>query len=126
MLILRLEVRIWSTYYSVMCAEPQSGSKSFLSTLKSFDVEFLPFIEEINAKEEVIREYADAATMERIRRMLPSFILFCSVFFSFSSFHHIILEKTAGERYNYVRYHSPISNASIQKLKLRFRKSRQS
>lgn len=38
-----------------------------MNTLKSFDLEFQPFIEEINAKERVIREYADAATMERVR-----------------------------------------------------------
>ena len=44
--------------------------KKFASILKSFDIEFQPFIEEINAKEEVIRECADAATMERIRSMI--------------------------------------------------------
>ena len=43
--------------------------------LKSFDLEFQPFLEEINAKEEVIRECADAATMERIRSMIPYIIL---------------------------------------------------
>ena len=52
-------------------ARPKSGVKKFGSILKSFDVEFQPFIEEINAKEEVIRECADAATMERIRSMIP-------------------------------------------------------
>lgn len=36
-------------------------------TLRSFDVEFQPFIEEINAKEGVIREYADVTTMERVK-----------------------------------------------------------
>ena len=42
--------------------------------LKPFDTEFQPFIEEINAKESVIRECADAATMERIRSMiLPTY-----------------------------------------------------
>lgn len=35
--------------------------------MKPFDIEFQPFIEEINVKEGVIREYADAATMERIK-----------------------------------------------------------
>lgn len=39
------------------------------NTLKSFDIEFQPFIEEINAREEAIREFADASTMERIRSM---------------------------------------------------------
>ena len=38
-------------------------------TLKSFEIEFQPFIEEINAKEGVIRQCADAATMDRIRSM---------------------------------------------------------
>ena len=53
-----------------MYAKPKSGVKKFASILKSFDIEFQPFIEEINAKEEVIRECADAATMERIRSMI--------------------------------------------------------
>ena len=43
--------------------------KKLASALKSFDIEFQPFIDEINAKEGVIRECADAATMERIRSM---------------------------------------------------------
>lgn len=47
------------------------GMKKFSITLKSFDTEFQPFIEEINAKEGVIRECADAATMDRIRSMIP-------------------------------------------------------
>ena len=37
------------------------------NTLKSFDLEFQPFTEEINIKEGIIREFADAATMERVR-----------------------------------------------------------
>lgn len=37
------------------------------NTLKPFNLEFQPFIEEINTKEGVIREFADAATMERVR-----------------------------------------------------------
>ena len=44
-----------------------SGIKKLAKPLKSFDLEFQPFIEEINAKEQVIREYADVATMERVR-----------------------------------------------------------
>ena len=41
---------------------------------KSFDIEFSPFIKEINAKEEVIRECADAVTKDRVRSMFfPSF-----------------------------------------------------
>ena len=35
--------------------------------LQPFDLEFQPFINEIDAKEAAIREYADAVTMERIR-----------------------------------------------------------
>ena len=35
--------------------------------MKSFDIEFQPYLEEINAKEGVIRTCADAATMERVR-----------------------------------------------------------
>ncbi|KAF8436126.1 hypothetical protein BGX38DRAFT_1215711 [Terfezia claveryi] len=34
---------------------------------KSFDIEFQSFIKDINSKERVIRECADAATMEKIR-----------------------------------------------------------
>ena len=37
--------------------------------LMPFDIEFQPFIEEINAKEAAIRGFADAATMERIRNI---------------------------------------------------------
>ena len=58
-----------------MYAKPKSGVKKFSSILKSFDIEFQPFIEEINAKEEVIQECADAATMERIRSMILHKIL---------------------------------------------------
>ena len=47
--------------------------KKFSITFKSFDIEFLPFIQEIKAKEDIIRELADAATMERVRSM---FILY--------------------------------------------------
>ncbi|KAF8436094.1 hypothetical protein BGX38DRAFT_1215396, partial [Terfezia claveryi] len=43
------------------------GLKKVTNTLTSFEIEFQPFIEDINAKERVIREYADAATMEKIR-----------------------------------------------------------
>ena len=34
---------------------------------KPFDIEFGPFIDEMNAKERAIRECADGATMDRIR-----------------------------------------------------------
>ncbi|KAF8436098.1 hypothetical protein BGX38DRAFT_1285442, partial [Terfezia claveryi] len=49
------------------CAKVRSGLRKVTNTLKSFDIEFQPFIENINAKERVIRECADAATMEKIR-----------------------------------------------------------
>ncbi|KAF8432508.1 hypothetical protein BGX38DRAFT_1263247 [Terfezia claveryi] len=45
------------------------GLKKVTNTLKSFDIEFQPFIEDINAKERVILEFADAATMEKIRNI---------------------------------------------------------
>ena len=41
--------------------------KKFASTLKSFNTEFQPSIDEINEKEEAISKYAGAATMERIK-----------------------------------------------------------
>ena len=44
--------------------------KKFTNILKSCDIEFQPFLEEINAKEKVIRECTDAATMERIIGMI--------------------------------------------------------
>ena len=62
----RTTVRILCYYY----AKPKPGLKRFMGTLKPFDIEFQPFIEEINAKEGVIRECADAATMERIKGMI--------------------------------------------------------
>ena len=76
-----------------MFAEPQLGWKKSLITFKSFDIEFLPFIQEINAKEGVIRELADAATMERVRSMLT--LLFDSLVTHTTT-------TTARERYNYV------------------------
>ena len=44
--------------------------KKIVNALKPFDIEFQPFIEEINNKEEVVRRCADIATMERIRSMI--------------------------------------------------------
>ena len=41
--------------------------KRILNALKPFDIEFQPFIEEINVKEGVIRKFADAATMARVK-----------------------------------------------------------
>ena len=41
--------------------------KRIVNALKPFDIEFQPFIEEINVKEGVIRKFADAATMARVK-----------------------------------------------------------
>ena len=46
--------------------------KKLAITLKSFEIEFQPFIEDINAKEGVIRQFADAANMDRVRSMVPN------------------------------------------------------
>ena len=46
--------------------------KKMVNALKSFDIEFQPFIEEISVKEGVIRRCADAATMERVRSTYSS------------------------------------------------------
>ena len=66
--ILRLEVCVFCTPLNYTNAN--SGMGRFAITLRSFDIEFQPFIEEINAKESVIRQYADAATMERVKSMI--------------------------------------------------------
>ena len=50
------------------------GMTKVANTLKSFDIEFQPFIEEINAREGAIRKFADAATMESIRSTLRPYI----------------------------------------------------
>ena len=50
--------------YKLPCAKPKSGMKKITNV---FDIEFQPFIDEINAKEGVIRECADAATMDRVK-----------------------------------------------------------
>ena len=44
--------------------------KKIINALRSFDIEFQPFIEEIDAKEGVLRRCADAATMERVKSMI--------------------------------------------------------
>lgn len=43
--------------------------------LKPFDIEFQPFIDEINAKERVIQECGDFATMERVKGMILHMVL---------------------------------------------------
>ena len=84
---------MWNIYYTstIKFTKLQLGwKKKFSTTLKSYDIVFRPLIQEISAKEEVIREYADAATMGRVRRMLslPFFSLFCS-----STPHTISIDK---------------------------------
>ena len=44
--------------------------KKVTHLLKPFDVEFQPFIDEIDAKERLVRECADAMTMERIKGII--------------------------------------------------------
>ena len=61
---------VLSLEYNGRYAEPNSGRKKFAITFKSFEIEFQPFIEEINVKEAVVRECASAATMQRIRSMI--------------------------------------------------------
>ena len=53
-------------------AKLKLGPKKLASILQPFDIEFQPFIEEIETKEAVIRECANASTMERIKGMLYS------------------------------------------------------
>ena len=48
------------------------GVKKLANILQPFDLEFQPFIKEIDAKEVVIREFAGAATMRRIGSMYSS------------------------------------------------------
>ena len=49
--------------------------KKIASTLKSFNTEFQPFIDEINIKEGAIAKYAGAATMQRIKgTYLPFYV----------------------------------------------------
>lgn len=43
--------------------------------LKPFDIEFQPFIDEINAKERAIQECGDFATMERVKGMILHMVL---------------------------------------------------
>ena len=62
--ILRQKVRIVVSLYKLPCAKPKPGMKKITNV---FDIEFQPFIDEINVKEGVIRECADAATMERVK-----------------------------------------------------------
>ena len=58
----------WVHYYTDL----RLGIKKLANILQPFDLEFQPFIKEIDAKEEVIREFAGAATMKRIGSMYSS------------------------------------------------------
>ena len=71
----KCEVHIDKYNISLNNTKPELGIKKFASTFKSFDIEFQPFIGEINLKEGVIRECADAATMKRVRGMLLHMVL---------------------------------------------------
>ena len=55
--------------------ESKLGMKRLANILMPFDVEFKPFIEEINAKERVIHERAGATFMERIKSMVLHMVL---------------------------------------------------
>ena len=55
---------------SLSYAKSEPGIKKLATKLMAFDIEFQPFIQEINAKEQEIRECADAVTMQRIRGMI--------------------------------------------------------
>ena len=61
---------------------------------RPFDIQFQPFIKEIDEKEAVIQKYADAATMKRIRGIIL----------------HILLDNSTD------------SNASIQTSKAAFKR----
>ena len=54
-------------YFWHFCTNSQLVMKKAANLLKPFDIEFQPFIQEIDAKEMAIQRCADAATMERIR-----------------------------------------------------------
>ena len=56
--------------YKIMLNRPPPAMRKFTSTLKSFNVEFQPLIEEINTKEDLMSKCASAATMDRIRGMI--------------------------------------------------------
>ena len=63
--------------YKLSYTKQKLGTKKIGLALKSFDMdmEFRPFVNEINEKERIIREYADAVTMERIRSMMLEIII---------------------------------------------------
>ena len=51
------------------------GLQKLANILQPFDIEFPPFIEEMDTKVAVIRECADAATMERIKGIILTTIV---------------------------------------------------
>ena len=58
---------ILRTQYINTISKLKLGIKKLAKMLQPFDLEFQPCINEIDAKEAAIREYADAVTMKRIR-----------------------------------------------------------
>ena len=62
-----MRINVCIFHYQTAYTEPDLGITRITNKLKSFDLEFRPFIDEMNAKQGVIRECADAATMERVR-----------------------------------------------------------
>ena len=59
-------------YLYLYHAKPILGIKKFNCILKPFDIEFQPFIDEIDAKERVIQECGDFATMKRVKGSLAT------------------------------------------------------
>lgn len=57
----------------IIYTELKLGIEKITKILKPFDIEFQPFIDEINAKEGAIRRCADAATMERIKSKISAY-----------------------------------------------------
>ena len=51
-------------------AKLKLGSKKLANMLQLFDIEFQPFLEEIDTKEAAIRECANAITMERVKGII--------------------------------------------------------
>lgn len=56
-------------------AKLSSVMKKFTSTLMSFKTAFQPLIEKIDKKEEALRKYAGAVTMDRVRGMFLRMVL---------------------------------------------------
>ena len=65
-----LGYQVFKICHETMLNRPSSVMRKFESTLKSFNSEFQPLIEEMNTKEEAVSKCANAATMDRIRGMI--------------------------------------------------------